>query len=105
LVISAVMCLVPLAGNFWVLLGMFVILGCGEALIWPTLGALAMEEGRVYGQGNMMGVFNLAMSGGVFLGAIGAGISSDLFGLHWAFFLIGILVLGLTMFASRLIKR
>jgi MFS transporter, DHA1 family, multidrug resistance protein len=104
-VISAVMCLVPLAGNFWVLLGMFVILGCGEALIWPTLGALAMEEGRVYGQGNMMGVFNLAMSGGVFLGSIGAGISSDLFGLHWAFFLIGILVLGLTMFASRLIKR
>jgi MFS family permease len=103
LVISAVMCLVPLAGTFWMLLGLFVVLGAGEALIWPTLGALATEEGRHYGQGNMMGVFNLAMSGGVFCGAMGAGIISDLFGLHWAFFLIGLLVLGLTFYASRLI--
>ena len=103
LVISAVMCLVPLAGNSWVLLGMFVILGGGEAIIWPTLGALAAEEGRVYGQGRMMGVFNLAMSGGVFFGSIGAGITSDLFGLHWSFPLIGLLVLLLSLFAMALI--
>ncbi|HSH12621.1 MAG TPA: MFS transporter, partial [Desulfurivibrionaceae bacterium] len=104
LVISGVMFLVPLAGNFWVLLGMFVILGCGEAIIWPTLGALAAEEGRRYGQGNMMGVFSLAMSGGVFLGSIGAGITSDWFGLHWSFPLIGLLVFGLSAFASTLIS-
>jgi MFS family permease len=103
LVISGVMCLVPLAGNFWVLLGLFVILGCGEAIIWPTLGALATEEGRRYGQGNMMGVFNLAMSGGVFLGSIGAGFTSDWFGLHWSFPLIGLLVFGLSCLAIRLI--
>lgn len=105
LVISAVMCLVPLAGNFWVLLGLFVILGSGEAIIWPTLGALATEEGRLYGQGSMMGVFNLAMSGGVFIGAIGAGVTSDWLGLDWSFLLIGILVFGLTMVASKLIAR
>jgi len=104
LVISGVMCLVPLAANFWVLLMLFVVLGSGEAIIWPTLGALATEEGRQYGQGTMMGVFNLAMSGGVFIGAIGAGVSSDWFGLHWSFPLIGILVLGLTLFATRIIK-
>jgi MFS family permease len=103
LIISAVMCLVPLAGNFWILLGLFVILGCGEALIWPTLGALATEEGRVHGQGNMMGVFSLAMSGGVFVGSIGAGFTTDLFGLAWSFFMIGVLVFGLTMFSTRLI--
>ncbi len=104
LVISTVMCLVPLAGSFSTLLILFAILGCGEALIWPTLGALATEEGRLYGQGNMMGVFNLAMSAGVFSGALGAGFSTDFFGLHWSFFLIGILVLALTMFACHLIS-
>lgn len=103
LVVSIVMCLVPLAGNFWVLLALFVILGSGEAIIWPTLGALAAEEGRQYGQGTMMGVYNLAMSGGVFIGAIGAGYSSDRLGLHWSFLLIGLLVLGLTMLATRII--
>ncbi|MCK5228779.1 MAG: MFS transporter [Desulfobulbaceae bacterium] len=101
LIISGVMCLVPLTGNFWVLLVLFVILGSGEALIWPTLGA---EEGRQYGQGTMMGVFNLAMSGGVFIGAIMAGGTSDLLGLPWSFLLIGLVVLGLTMLATRIIE-
>ncbi|MFH2124465.1 MAG: MFS transporter [Pseudomonadota bacterium] len=105
LVISAVMCCIPLAGNFWILLGLFVILGSGEAIIWPTLGALATEEGRHYGQGAMMGVFNLAMSSGVFIGAIGAGFTSDRLGLGWSFPLIGILVFSLSMFATRLVER
>jgi MFS family permease len=105
LVVSIVMCLVPLAGNFWVLLGLFVVLGSGEAIIWPTLGALATEEGRHYGQGAMMGVFNLAMSSGVFIGAIGSGLISDLLGLNWAFLLTGILVFGLSLVATRLINR
>lgn len=105
LVISAVMCLVPLAANFWVLLGLFVILGSGEAIIWPTLGALATEEGRKYGHGAMMGIFSLSMSGGVFSGAIGAGFISDWLGLNWAFLLIGVIVLGLSLFATRLIDR
>jgi len=105
LVISIVMCLIPLAANFWVLIALFVVLGSGEAIIWPTLGALATEEGRRYGQGSMMGVFNLAMSGGVFVGSIGAGYTSDLFGLHWSFLMIGLLVLGLSMLATWIIKK
>jgi MFS family permease len=107
LIISGVMCLVPLtlAYNYLVLLALFVILGCGEALIWPTLGALATEEGRQYGQGTMMGVFNLAMSAGVFSGAIMAGTLSDWLGLPWSFLLIGLVVLGLTMLATVIIER
>jgi MFS family permease len=105
LVVSAVMCLVPLAAHFWWLLLLFVLLGMGEALIWPTLAALATEEGRRYGQGTMMGVFNLAMSTGVLSGSLGAGITMDLLGLRWAFFIIGILVLALTMIAAVMIRR
>ncbi len=105
LTISGVMCLIPFAGNFPVLLVLFVILGCGEAIIWPTLGALAMEEGRQYGQGTMMGVFNMVMSIGIFIGAIMAGVTSDWLGLHWSFVLIGILVFLLTMLASRIMEN
>jgi len=104
MIISTVMCLIPLAGNFWVLIVLFVILGSGEAIIWPTLGALATEEGRRYGQGSLMGVFNLSMSGGVFVGAIGAGYTSDQFGLRSSFLLIGLLVLVLTLIATSIIK-
>jgi len=104
LVISFVMCLVPLAGNFWWLLALFVILGMGEAIIWPVLGALATKEGRQYGQGTMMGVYSLAMSSGVFLGALGAGISMDQLGLQWSFVNIGVVVLILTMVAAWLIR-
>jgi MFS family permease len=104
LVICAVMCLVPLADSFWWLLVLFVLLGMGEAIIWPTLGAFATEEGRQYGQGTMMGVFSLAMSVGVFCGSLGAGFTMDLLGLRWSFFIIGILVLVLTMIATSLIR-
>ncbi|MDF1615007.1 MFS transporter [Desulfurivibrio dismutans] len=99
LAMSGVMVMIPLAGNFWSLLLLFVVLGLAEALIWPTLGALATEEGRKYGQGTMMGVYNLAMSGGVLTGALAAGVATDWFGLKWSFPLIGLVILALTMFA------
>jgi MFS family permease len=104
LIISLVIMLIPLAAGFWWLVGLFIILGMGEAIIWPVLGALAAEEGRRFGQGTMMGVFSLAMSSGIFLGAIGSGISVDRFGLQWSFSLIGVLVLVLSMAAAFLIR-
>ena len=104
LVVSIVICLVPFAGSYWGLLLLFVLLGMGEAVIWPVLGALATQDGRYYGQGTMMGVFALAMSTGIFLGAIGAGFSMDEFGLKWSFINIGIIVILLTMVASWMIK-
>ncbi len=102
-VISLVMCLVPLAVNYWLLLALFITLGIGEAIIWPALGALAAEEGRRYGQGTMMGIFNMAMSAGILVGSMAAGICSDLLGLRWSFFIIGLVVFTTTMFAARLI--
>jgi len=103
LIVAGVLCLTPLAGNPWWLLLFFVVLGTGEALIWSVLGALATEEGRRYGQGTMMGVYNLAMSSGVFLGAVMSGLISDFLGLGWLFVLVGLTVLGLTLGASLLI--
>jgi len=104
LVVSFVICLVPLAGSFWWLLVLFALLGVGEAIIWPVLGALATQDGRYYGQGTMMGIFSLAMSSGIFLGAVGAGISMDTLGLKWSFINIGIIVFLLTMISAWLIR-
>lgn len=104
LVISLIIGLVPLADDFGHFLGLFVILGAGEALIWPALGALASEEGRVYGHGTVMGVFNLAMSSGIFIGSLGTGWVMDLFGLPWAFYSAGIAVLVLSLTGVAMIR-
>lgn len=97
LIVSLIIVLVPLAVDFRHYLGLFVVLGAGEAMLWPALGALATEEGRIFGHGTMMGVFNLSMSAGIFLGSLGTGWVMDLFGLSWAFYSAGaaVLILGL----------
>jgi MFS family permease len=104
LVISLIMVLVPLAADFLQLLLLFVVLGAGEALIWPALGALATEEGRVFGHGTMMGVFSMAMSSGIFFGSLAAGLVMDFWGLRWSFIIIGITVLFLSLFAISMIR-
>lgn len=98
--------LIPFADNIYELAGIFVIVGMGEAIIWPVLGAMAVEEGHYYGQGSMMGVFSMAMSIGVLLGALASGLLMDLIGLRYVFFLIsGILfvcaVAGSIMIGNR----
>jgi MFS transporter, DHA1 family, multidrug resistance protein len=81
---------VPSAGSFVTLLLLFALIGLGEAISWPAMGALAAEEGRVYGQGSMMGVFNTAMSAGIFIGAMGVGALVDLLGIAWAFYIVAL---------------
>ena len=104
LIISLIMVLVPLAADFMQLLLLFAVLGAGEALIWPVLGALAAEEGKHYGHGTMMGVFSLAMSSGIFFGSLGAGWVRDFWSLNWSFVTIGITVLFLSLAAAALIR-
>ena len=104
LVISLIMVLVPLAADFIQLLLLFIVLGAGEALIWPALGALATEEGRIYGHGTMMGVFSMAMSSGIFFGSLAAGLVMDFRGLRWSFISIGITVLFMSLTAISMIR-
>ena len=83
---------------------LYIILGVGEAIIWPVLGAYASEEGRKhYGHGTMMGVFSFTMSGGVLTGAVLAGMGMDLLGIEWAFYICGAAVMLITLVAARMI--
>lgn len=84
---------IPLAPTIPSLLITYCLLGSGEAIIWPVLGAYASQEGREkYGHGTMMGVFNWAMSCGVLTGAILAGYSMDTLGIQWSFFMPAIAI-------------
>lgn len=97
---------VPSATSIYHLFISYMLLGCGEALVWPTLGAYASEKGRAqYGHGTMMGVLSFAMSVGVLTGAIIAGISMDYLGIEWSFYVPAIAILMLSFLGGLLICK
>lgn len=95
---------IPSMDTFLSIMVLYSVLGIGEAVIWPVLGAYASEEGRMlYGHGTMMGVFSFTMSGGVLTGAVLAGVSMDMFDIAWAFYTCGAAVMVITLIAARMI--
>jgi len=95
---------IPFVEHFVMMLVLYAIIGLGESIIWPVLGAYASIEGKArYGHGTMMGVYSLAMSGGVFTGAMLAGFSMDSWGIDWAFFTTASVVFIASMFGAFLI--
>lgn len=104
LCMALAMLLVPSVTTVWQMILLYMLLGTGEAIIWPVLGAYASEEGRNYfGHGTMMGVFSLAMSAGVFTGSIFAGYCMDNFGMEWAYYVTSAMVLSITALSAVLI--
>lgn len=97
--------LIPMVTGFAAMVAMYLFLGFGEAVIWPVLGAYAAEEGRNhFGHGTMMGVFNLAMSAGVFTGALVAGASMDVLGIRRAFSVTAVALVALTLLSALVIR-
>ena len=105
LIISACVFLMPSAADFLQLVWLSVLIGVGEALIWPTLGAIAVEEGHQYGQGSMMGVFNMAMSLGILIGSLLAGSFMDLIGLEYVFYIVSVVLVVSAVTGCLLIAR
>ncbi|MCL2458645.1 MAG: MFS transporter [Desulfobulbus sp.] len=97
--------LIPSMTGLGAMIGIYLFLGFGEAVLWPVLGAYAVEEGRnLFGHGTMMGVFNLAMSAGVFTGALLSGLSMDGLGMRHAFWGTGGAIVILCSLAAYLIR-
>jgi predicted MFS family arabinose efflux permease len=86
LAVVAVMVAVPFAQSMGQLIALYMLMGLFEAVLWPAISALAVEEGRTYGMGSMMGVFNMAMSIGIFGGAMATGMAAEAWGLAAAFY-------------------
>ena len=97
---SVVFAMVFFAQNFWHLMLIAGVTGAMGALAMPALTALAAEEGSDGNMGAIMGVLNMAMSVGMMLGPVLAGLFSDLSGLRPLFLFgagagfIGTLVFG-----------
>lgn len=103
--LSGVIMLIPFMKTFVMFLLIYCLLGLGEAIIWPVLGAYASIEGRKrYGHGTMMGVFSLAMSVGIMAGAMLSGLSMDVWGIEFAYFVTAATVLIGTSVAALLIR-
>lgn len=88
--------------DFWDLLLIGAFTGVMGALAQPALTALAAGEGQRSGMGAVMGVLSMALSTGMMLGPVLAGLLSDLVGLR-ALFGFGALAGGLgTLAFARL---
>ena len=70
------------SGGFWDLLLISGFTGVMGALAQPALTALAAGEGKQGGMGAIMGVLNMALSVGMMLGPVLAGLLSDIIGLR-----------------------
>ena len=102
--LSAAIILIPGVDSFGMMLLTYTVIGLGESIIWPVLGAYASQEGKArYGHGTMMGVYSLAMSAGVFTGATLAGFSMDSWGIDWAYYSTGAAVFTISMIGVLMI--
>ena len=94
----------PLATGFWSLLALNILSGAGGALVIPTTSAMCTIEGRTLGQGNVMGLFNTAMSAGMVFGPLLGGLIYDGFNIG-AVFVAGALVNGFAVVAFLVLAR
>ena len=102
--LSAAIIIIPHIDSIGMMLLTYTVIGLGESIIWPVLGAYASQEGKArYGHGTMMGVYSLAMSAGVFTGATLAGFSMDSWGIDWAYYSTGAAVFTISMIGVMMI--
>ena len=73
------------ANGFAHLLLIGTLTGAFGAVAMPALTAIAADEGQHSGMGAVMGVLNMAMSVGMMLGPVSAGMLAEFFGLRFLF--------------------
>jgi MFS family permease len=96
---SLVVSLIGLSFELWHAFLLFSLLGIMEAIFQPTNAAMILEGGRSHGMGTTMGIFNTAMSIGMFVGSLAAGVLIDNFGMT-----AGFMILGGVVFLSTLVS-
>jgi len=84
------------ATGFWMLLGLLGIALVGDATSYPSASALIVEEGRKYGMGMAMAIFNISMSIGMSIAPILAGWAADVWGIRSAFYFAAFIMLVFT---------
>ncbi len=65
-----------------------VLLGVGTAMVYPTLLAAIGDVAQPGWRASAVGIYRLWRDLGYAVGAVMAGLAADLFGLHWAVYLV-----------------
>jgi DHA1 family multidrug resistance protein-like MFS transporter len=78
--------LIPEAMGFWSLMGICALGGLGGAICMPAASALVVEEGKKFGMGVAMSIFTLALSIGMAIGPVLAGVIADMVDIHAVFY-------------------
>jgi len=78
--------LLPLTPSFLLLLAANLLLGALGAVPIPAASASVVEEGKRYGMGSIMALFNVAMSLGLGTGPLVSGLVHDTIGLAAVFY-------------------
>lgn len=92
--------LLPFASNWIALTTLFVALGWGTALVYPTFLSTIAQATAPKQRAESLGVFRLWRDLGYAIGALLSGITADLLGVEYAIFIIG----GLTLLSSLVIQ-
>lgn len=106
LLYSLCVVLVPMTPGFMLLLGANLLLGALGAVPIPAASASVIEEGKKYGMGSIMALFNVAMSLGLGIGPLVSGLIYDVFGLTRVFYfaagfgVVGAMITGLMLRSS-----
>ncbi|MDM7995116.1 MAG: MFS transporter [Acidobacteriota bacterium] len=99
---GAAVALLPLTGNFWTLLLIYLAVTLGQTYGIPPANAYAVHEGRTYGMGASMTMFMLAMQIGNGVGPIILGSLADRLRLESVFYAAAaFMTAGLLLFAAR----
>lgn len=92
--------LIPLAHNFWQLLGLCALSGLGGAISMPAASALIVDEGRKFGMGSTIAILTMAMSIGMAIGPLLGGVIADFVSINSVFyFAAGMGLIGVSLFA------
>jgi len=97
--------LTPIARNFWELFFISSIMGLGGAVSMPSAAAITVEVGQRLGMGVSMGLFNTAMSVGMIVAPLIAGVVMDTLGVKPVFFVAGVISLLGTFVFYHYVRR
>jgi len=100
----AYLALVPTAHEFWQLLMLCALGSLGGAIAMPAATALTVEEGRKFGMGATIAVFNVALSIGMTAGPLLGGLIADFTDINSVFYFGAIVTLlgaGLFVWLTR----
>lgn len=101
----AALVLIPFTTGFWDLLLINIVNGLGNSMAMPAATAINTNVGRKLGMGNLMGLFNTAMSVGMIFGPLTAGVVYDVLDIDWVFWSGGMIMLFGTFIFYGMMRR